>query len=427
MKTKVLFIGTRPIIPMKDGRTVLINQYCTQFTTALHYEVYFAHFGKSEDMQPDYFVQIFALEEPGIFEKMWNVFLKSLLFRRWPMQASLTYSKKTKKKIHQIVEAISPQIIICDMARLAPYICNLDENKIFKILDMDDLLSKRYYRQAQMGALDESVLGQFRNKVPVVVCWLVVKLKLMKRLLLFEAKILEKYEIKIAEKFQEIFFCSPKDTEEFNKKSIKKARCIHVAVDAEYFSSCENVMEDSKKLAYLGNVDIAANRDSVRYLLNEVMPKLVKIDNRYCLQVIGNCSKETYREFCDCPYVNFTFRVDDIRPYVKECMALVAPIQYGSGIKIKIVEAMAMGIPVITNKYGIEGLSVSHGREILVCETPDEIIEAVFYLASHMDYRKKIIETAVEYIEKNHSLACCRKELEELVSERTLEDKRKNV
>ncbi len=75
--------------------------------------------------------------------------------------------------------------------------------------------------------------------------------------------------------------------------------------------------------------------------------------------------------------VKFTKAVDDINPYLSRCVALVAPIQYGSGIKIKIIEAMALGVPVITNQLGIEGLAVRNGIEIIVCNEPNEYVQAV--------------------------------------------------
>lgn len=417
MKKKILFIGTRPIYPMKDGRTVLINQYCGQFTDYFHDEVYYACFGSLTMKQPDYLKATYALEEPGLLEMGKNAVFMTFLSRKWPIQASVMYSKKTQKKLDKIVEKIRPDYIICDMARTAPYLHERYHDNCIKILDMDDLLSKRYYRQAEMENLGDSVLGQFKNKVPAPFITVASKCNLIKRLLCFEAKMMEKYELRVVKEFDKVFFCSATDKEEFNRKSSYKADCVHVAVDLEYFRIPQEGEYDDKTIVYLGNIDIAANRDTLFYLAEKIMRKILERDSGYKLLVVGNCSQETYQKFCHYPFIEFSFRVDDIRPYVQSCVALAAPIQYGSGIKIKIMEAMAMGVPVITNRYGVEGLAVHSYQELIVCETDEQFADAVMKVSGNKELREAIVEKGRQYVEKNHSLDICRRDLEKILGE----------
>ncbi len=417
MKEKILFIGTRPIYPMKDGRTVLINQYCGQLADYFNYDVHYACFGLMEMKQPGYLKASYTLEEPAFWEMGKNIILKSFLFHKWPVQASVMYSKKTQRKLDNIIKKVQPSYIFCDMARTAPYLYKRYQGDCIKILDMDDLLSKRYYRQAGLENLDDSVLGQFRKKIPDLFVTVAAKFHLIRKILCFEAKMMEKYELQAVKEFDKTFFCSSTDMEEFNRKSVRKAFCVHTAVDLHYFSTAKDIVYNSKTIVYLGNIDISANRDSLTYLIEKIMSKVLQIDSAYKLLVVGNCSQETYRNFEKYHFVEFSFRVDDIRTYVQKCVALVAPLCYGSGIKIKIIEAMAMGVPVITNKYGAEGLTVRSYQEMIICDNDGQFIKAIMEISGNKELRELLSVNGRKYVEKNHSLDRCRQDMEKILEE----------
>lgn len=417
MKKRILFIGTRPIYPMKDGRTVLINQYCEQFTACFDYEVYYVCFGLTNVEQPKYLTAVYPLEEPSVLEMGKNIIIKTFLLHKLPIQASVMYAKKTQKKLDEVIKKVHPAYIFCDMARTAPYLHKYSQTEYVKILDMDDLLSKRYARQADLKNLDDSVLGQFKKKIPSIFITLVSRLHLIKSILQFEAKMMEKYELRVVKEFHKTFFCSAVDTKEFNQRSSYKAMCVHTAVDLQYFSIVQDKSYDNKTIGYLGNIDIAANRDSLTYLIEKIMPKVLQKDSSYKLLVVGNCSRETYKRFEKYHFVKFSFRVDDIRPYVQRCAALAAPIQYGSGIKIKIIEAMAMGVPVITNKYGTEGLDVNSYHELISCENDGQFVNAIMEISGNEELRKSLSVNGREYVEKNHSLDRCRRDLKRILEE----------
>lgn len=402
---------------MKDGRTVLIDQYCKQFVTYFGYEIYYACFGSLIMEQPKYLKAIYSLKEPGILEMGVNIVAKTFLLRRLPIQASVMYAKRTQKKLDALVKEIHPDYIFCDMARTAPYLKNRYQGECVKILDIDDLLSKRYYRQANLMNLDENVLGQFKNKIPSVVMTLASRLHLIKKVLQYEAKMMEKYELQVVKDFDKTFFCSSVDMKEFNQKSDCKAFCVHTAVDLEYFKPAEDTEYDSKTIVYLGNIDISANRDTLTYLIERIMMKLRQKDMDFKLLVVGNCSQETYRNFQQYSFVKFSFRVDDIREYVQRCAALAAPLRYGSGIKIKIIEAMAMGVPVITNPYGAEGLTVRSYQEMIICNHDGEFINAIMEISRNKELRELLSANGREYVAKNHSIDRCRQDLKMILGE----------
>ena len=401
-KLRVLIIGTRPVIPQKDGRTYLLDQYSRIIINNLHGEVYFACFSIEKE-QPSYFSKVFGIEEPNLIEKGANVLIKSFILKKWPIQTSLMYSRKANKEISEIVKMVSPNVIICDMIRTAPYVVNLGQS-VKKVLDIDDLLSKRYWRQSELDNLDDTVIGQMREKIPSLILRFISKHNIMKNLLVKEAKLMERYELSETKNFDEVFFCSPQDTKEFNAKSEKKAKFVHVAVNVENFSTAWETEYDENTIGYVGNIDIAANKDSVRYLINNIMPEIRKKNDHIRLLVIGKCSEENYKELCIEDGIEFTKYVDDIKEYAKKCLAIVAPIQYGSGIKIKIIESMAMKIPVITNNLGVEGLRAENKRDIIICDNVSDYVKSVLQLNSDKTMRNMIGNNGFEYVSTFHSM-----------------------
>lgn len=419
MKTKVLFIGTRPIIPMKDGRTVLINQYCSVLTNELDCDVSYACFGligeAEKKKQPGYFNHIYSLEEPSFIEKVKHVMWNSFIRAKWPIQASVMFSKRTKKTLDKIIYETKPDILICDMARTAEYIKNHEE--CIRILDMDDLLSKRYYRQAELKNADGNFLGQYREKIPHLIQNLMKIEKISSWILKREGDLMKKYEIGIGTYFDKIFFCSPQDMQEYNVQKVeKKAECIHVAIDEKLYFHEFAKHKENKTICYLGNIDIAANQESLNFLLEKIVPILKKYLPEIKIRVVGRCSENTLKKYEIYSDVYFTGQVEDIRPHVQECEVLVAPIQYGSGIKIKILESMALGLPVVTNILGVEGIDVKNGQEVFICETVDEYVKAILELLNNTTLQNKLVDNAKKYILYNHSWKNCVNEMKNLIA-----------
>ena len=95
--------------------------------------------------------------------------------------------------------------------------------------------------------------------------------------------------------------------------------------------------------------------------------------------------------------------VEDLRKVLGSCELFLSPIAHGSGIKTKILEALAMGLPVITNTLGAEGLSVVDGEELLVRVTPETTAEAVEELLSDPERCRKMGEAGRAYIASRHT------------------------
>lgn len=394
IKKKVLFLTTRLPYPANDGRSVTLLQYLDMLSK--YCDVAIVSFNNDKDVnnQPDYLEFVQVINYPSFLTKLWNVFSLSLL-RGYPLQISGVYSKKSQKIFNKIVDDYKPDIIICDMLRTSLYLRKCPY-KCEKILDMDDMLSNRYYLSINSN---EDPLGQFKDSLPSFFVKLLNVFHLNKLMLKIEAKKMRKNELKAINYFSKIIFVSPIEVEKYNKlTNDNKAFSWPVCVKLE--NELENEVEIKKDtLCFLGNMDAVQNQSTLKYICDNIYPHFSK---KYKILVVGKCSNENKKMFDEYDFLEFTGFVDSFVPYVKSSLCMIAPIQYGSGIKIKVLDGMKLGVPIITTNIGVEGLNVENGKNIFVVEN-DDYSEIVDLLSNNLNMRNEIGKNAVSYILNNHS------------------------
>ncbi|MBE6067124.1 MAG: glycosyltransferase [Clostridium lundense] len=371
---KVLFVTTRLIYPVNDGRKVVLYNYCKGMAEQYNCEVRLFSLIEDEEnkiKQPGFIKKVYYGNLPSKFEKAKNLIFKSILLNKWPLQISLYYSKKAKQQLDRVIDEYSPDIVICDMARTAEYLKDLDGLRYNKILDMDDILSKRYKRQVKNGTLGVSAIGAYSKKIPNFINTIINNDNIMRFILNKEASLLSKYEVTISKYYKSIVFVSPIEAKEFND-IIGEDKCIDITIGVDYDYFSESVIEKKKEkhIVFLGNMYVAHNKDAVNSFIKNIFPLILKEIPDAKFRIVGRCPKE-YKECMEQNLnIEVTGEVDDIRKYVQECTVAVAPLTYGSGIKTKILETMAMGVPVVTNDIGIEGIDVKHNEQIIVANNP---------------------------------------------------------
>ena len=404
--TKVLFITTRLIYPVNDGRKVVLYNYCKGLAERHNCEVKLFTLLDEEESnieQPGFISEVYRAELPTKIEKVKNILFKSLILNKWPLQVSLYYSKKTQKRLNNIIDEYNPDVVICDMARTAEYLKNLDKLKFNKILDMDDILSKRYRRQYENGSLGSDALGAYSKKLPYWINKTINKIDIMKFVLKKESKLLDKYEIDISKYSNKIIFVSPVESEEFNRKiGEEKSIDITIGVNYKYFSENIAQVKNDKNIVFLGNMQVAHNKDAIKSFLDNIFPFVSEKIPDVKLRIVGKCTKEYKLDMSKYENVEVTGEVDDIRKYVQECSVAIAPLTYGSGIKTKILETMAMGIPIVTNSIGVEGIKLEDDKNVIVRNDPKDFALSIIDLLENEEIRLKIAEESKVFIRENH-------------------------
>ena len=402
---KLLAILSRYLWPVDSGRKESLNDYFKELHENYGYEIKIMCFMESSQHYdpndlPEYIKEITVLEDAGFAQKLGNIFVHSFLGSKWPLQCSLYYSKKNLHIIEDEVKRWRPDVIFTEMIRTCVYYEAFADCGAVTIANLDDLLSKRYLRQAKFENSKASIAGTYNEKLPSIISK-ITQNKLVRRCILrAEAKRCEKWECRYYELFDYVLMTSDIERDELNlKMHANKALTLSVGVDCEYYQQECNAKKDMTGISFLGNFASAANADSLELIVRQVLPKLT-LD--YHFYVIGNCPDQVKIKFANNDRIIFCGRVDDIREYIKSTCIFLSPIAYGTGIKTKILEAMAMGVPVITNSVGAEGLYVCYGRELLIAETPEDIARAVAFLFENPQVGQEIGDNAQKYAQEHN-------------------------
>lgn len=178
----------------------------------------------------------------------------------------------------------------------------------------------------------------------------------------------KKNELRSARQCDAVFVLNEKDKNLLLKESFEERK---ICILAPYFSKPQKVNRTPKMkdLLFYGAMNRDENSKSALWFIDNVMPRIQDLKLRFI--VVGNKPQEDLLKRASDNIVVTGF-VDDVTPYFEKSICMVASLVLGAGIKIKVLEAMAMGIPVLTNAVGIEGIDAIDGKSYLHCETPED-------------------------------------------------------
>jgi len=176
--------------------------------------------------------------------------------------------------------------------------------------------------------------------------------------------------------------CSPREKE--NLLGIAPAARIAVignGVDTEKFAPAAEAAT-RQRLVYVGAMDFHANIDAACWFTRQVWPAIHHRFPDWRLTLIGSNPAASVRELGRESNVEVTGTVPDVAPYYRDALAAIVPLRTGGGTRLKILEAMAAGVPVISSRQGAEGLAVSPGQDIGVVDDDGGWLRALTAIAT---------------------------------------------
>lgn len=400
MRNKVLFITTRLFWPADSGRKVVLYNYCKGLHDQLGYDVDVFSFLEGnqtvEDavMHPGFVGDVRVAVPISAATKAKNL-ASALIDASAPLQTALFWSKENALAIRAYCEEVRPSFVILDMIRLAPYMDVFDGLDIPVVLDYDDLLSKRYERQ--IGKNGGNILGNYRTNDSGPIGRLVANDFVKNAVLSTESKRTKKAEDEFARKADSVLFVSPVEAIELDKRLGAK-KCFSATIGAEIMDMSMESVEKAYDFGFVGNMRYAANQAALDFVCEEVLPLLPG----RTLRVIGVCPDDMPGFYARNGQVSFSGRVETIAGELLKCDVMLAPFAYGSGIKTKVLEAMGMGMPVVTNSLGVEGMTCEAGVEVEVGETAQEIADACKTLLDDTEKRRAVGLAGREYVRRCH-------------------------
>lgn len=206
-------------------------------------------------------------------------------------------------------------------------------------------------------------------------------------------------------------------------------------VDLDYFSPTPGPSREPS-LVFTGTMSYEPNIDAVCWFVRHVWPGLRQEVPELTLTIVGRDPSARVRRLTDTPGVAITGAVPDVRPYLSRATAAIAPLRIARGIQNKVLEAMAMGRPVIGSPGALEGLEVTDDCEVLQANTPREWRDQVLRLVTNPSLRDHIGMLARLCVQEHYSWesrmaplvsmceAICRGESDWRVSAEGLADRR---
>ena len=168
---------------------------------------------------------------------------------------------------------------------------------------------------------------------------------------------------------------------------------VRNGVDLSYFSPDHaDVEPEPDRIVFTGLMTYRPNIDAALFLINDILPRLRRLRPEVALTVVGD-GRAGDLALLRQPGVTVTGWVSDVRPYLRSASVVVAPLRIGGGTRLKVVEALAMAMPLVTTTIGCEGLDVRHGEHLLVADDADQFARDVAGLLADPD-RGRILGAA---------------------------------
>jgi glycosyltransferase involved in cell wall biosynthesis len=235
----------------------------------------------------------------------------------------------------------------------------------------------------------------------------------LKLVLKLEYKRLCKYENELFDDFDNKTIISYPDREFIPHPERNKIVVVTNGVDTDYFKPLE--IQKKYDLIFTGNMNYPPNVKAAIFLGKEILPLIQKSFPNLTLVLAGASPHKQVLELQE-KNIEVTGWTEDIRPYYASAKVFVAPMQIGTGLQNKLLEAMAMKIPCITTPLANKALRAKEGEEILVGETASELAEHAIYLLNHPEIANQIAMKGYEFVHQNFNWESATKKLEYLIT-----------
>jgi glycosyltransferase involved in cell wall biosynthesis len=166
-------------------------------------------------------------------------------------------------------------------------------------------------------------------------------------------------------------------------------------VDIEYFQPVtqQELMKRTSILVFGGSLDVTMNQDAVRWFSHSVLPLIKQQVPDVQFYVVGRDPPPEIRSLADRREITITGTVADVREYYRQATVFVVPLRIGGGTKLKTLEAMAMGLPIVSTAVGAQGLDVKSGRHLYIADSPERFTA---YAVGLLKDREKAVSMGAE-------------------------------
>ena len=318
--------------------------------------------------------------------------LNALRLAGLPMQTWFYYSAAARARIAAIVRESNAEALYVDMLRLAPLARGIARN-VALIVDYDDLLSERY-RGADKRGYD--VLGFLSKRFGPLAG---LARAFAAPILAFEASRCAAYEKEMMSQADVAIFTSPREA----RAMVEKGPALVLAAAPTLAPHAPLSAAPGDRLIFLGNMLYAENIAMLRSLTQaaDALTAEGAWPAGLVIEAIGDHAPDLPGRFPAAP-IRFLGRVDDLATLAGAGVFL-APVTGGSGVKLKVLDGMALSCPVVATPKALEGLSARANRDLIVAPNPKAVLATAIKLRGRPLLRAKLARRARAYLERAHA------------------------
>lgn len=299
--------------------------------------------------------------------------LGAVLNHKMPLQCAIYRSDEFSKTVDKVAQTLKPDALYCVMVRVAEN-ANIFEGKIF--VEMVDSMGLNFSRRV--------ALSNF------VARWI----------LDLERRRVSAYEKALAERSELSFVVSEIDRRMIDSK---KVDVIPLGIDINRFSIKRRTCE-FPVIAFTGNMNYQPNVDAICWFIQYCWAFIKQAMPGVCLVIAGNNPQSRLVALGESDTsIMVTGRVPSIAEVLNAASIAIAPMQSGSGMQFKILEAMACGVPVVTSTLGLGDIGAEVGKDLLVGDTPDTFVIAVLQLLRSPELREAVGKAGMRYVRQYHT------------------------
>ncbi|MCP4269406.1 MAG: TIGR03087 family PEP-CTERM/XrtA system glycosyltransferase [Candidatus Brocadiaceae bacterium] len=328
------------------------------------------------------------------------------LFPIIPLSVSCFFSKKLKKIIERKLTTVDFDIIFCFSSAMAQYVMGVKD--IPRVMDFVDVDSEKWKQYSVHKSFPMSWIYRM------------------------EGSSLSRYETKIAEDFSHSVIVSKKELGLFRKliPGVKDVSAITNGIDTEYFNPSYNensdfghsdsedgVIGNQPIIVFTGVMDYFANVEGVKWFVKEVLPAVKREIPDVKFYIVGTNPTQEIKDLGVEDNVIVTGFVEDVRAYLAMATVSVAPLRIARGIQNKVLEAMAMGVPVVGTTEALEGIDTGDDCDLPGENSTEKFAENVVRIIRRTDLRETMSRKMMSMVKDKFNWNVNMKQLENALLE----------
>lgn len=296
-----------------------------------------------------------------------------------PSAVVAIHAPEMAERVRQVASSWKPDCVVALTFVTAPYA--LEAHGVPRVLDIDNFMARMLQEAIPMAA---NPLGRLRR-------WLAYR-----KFLAYERKLYPQFDLCLA-------VTESDRGQVLQQMPLQPAQVIVVpnGVDTQH-NRLEALRPAPDSLIFNGAMTYNANYDAVAYFLTEIFPAIRRQRPQARLRVTGSTTGVDLASLPLDRQVELTGYLPDIRPAVAESWACVVPLRLGGGTRLKILEAMSLGTPVISTVKGAEGLDVEDGVHLLLAESPGEFAQQVLRVLGSAELRQTLSRNAARLVAEKY-------------------------